>query len=487
MPLMRFTIRERVWILDSMTKTTHIKPQTPCSFPPDGKGWSYFSAISIENIRCFGPKQTLTLTTSDEQPARWTVILGENGTGKTTLLQAIAVMALKQHDRDAESRVPLLVQRLNNISGWSFHELESLQKKRGKQSTLEASVSQQSSAQSKNERWDYGVSWVSSGSVTASGLTVPNKKMPLIQCFAYGAARRVQEINTVDDASAERGHETLFNDSIGLRDPAELIAQEYLVAAFQQDTSWQEQERAARRITQIKNALVDVLPDVTGIETSVQSRRPVVLFETSYGKVRSSQLSSGYRSMAAWVADLVGRMFDAYPESEDPLSEPAIVLVDEFDLHLHPRWQRESIGFLTSRFPAIQFIVTAHSPLVVQSAPDVNVAVLRHNGEHVVIENDPVSIRTWRVDQIMTSELFGLKTARSPDVQALLDERAALLRKPTLTASEKARARELEELTHSIPEAESPSELRSMKMLEELTERLRATLQDEEHSPPEIP
>ncbi len=72
--------------------------------------------------------------------------------------------------------------------------------------------------------------------------------------------------------------------------------------------------------------------------------------------------------MIAWVIDFASRMVDRYPDSPDPLAEPAVVLVDEIDLHLHPKWQRELIGFLTERFPNTQFIVTAHSPLIVQAA-----------------------------------------------------------------------------------------------------------------------
>ena len=55
--------------------------------------------------------------------------------------------------------------------------------------------------------------------------------------------------------------------------------------------------------------------------------------------------------MIAWVVDFTSRMVERYPDSLDPLAEPAVVLVDEIDLHLHPKWQRELIGFLSERFP----------------------------------------------------------------------------------------------------------------------------------------
>jgi ABC-type molybdenum transport system ATPase subunit/photorepair protein PhrA len=51
---------------------------------------AYFLSLTLENVRCFGPKQTLNLATKDGKPAPWTIILGVNGTGKTTLLQSLA-------------------------------------------------------------------------------------------------------------------------------------------------------------------------------------------------------------------------------------------------------------------------------------------------------------------------------------------------------------------------------------------------------------
>nr|WP_239015299.1 AAA family ATPase [Archangium violaceum] len=152
-------------------------------------------------------------------------------------------------------------------------------------------------------------------------------------------------------------------------------------------------------------------------------------------------LSLGYRTLIAWMVDLASRLFERYPESPNPLAEPAVVLVDEIDLHLHPTWQRQLIGYLTERFPNTQFIVTAHSPLVVQSATDANIVVLKREGDHVVIDNDVESIRGWRVDQLLTSDLFGLETARPPQLEDFLKARTALLSKPRLTKKDEARGK----------------------------------------------
>jgi AAA domain, putative AbiEii toxin, Type IV TA system len=151
-----------------------------------------------------------------------------------------------------------------------------------------------------------------------------------------------------------------------------------------------------------------------------------------------SELGLGYQSVLAWVTDLASRLFAAFPSSPDPLAEPCVVLVDEIDIHLHPRWQRTLLDAVSDIFPNAQFIVTAHSPLIVQAAPDANLAVLRRRGDHVVIEQAPDAVRHWRVDQILTSDLFGLPSARPALLDAALVRRDAILAKDTLTPEDDA-------------------------------------------------
>ena len=164
-----------------------------------------------------------------------------------------------------------------------------------------------------------------------------------------------------------------------------------------------------KRLDLVIKILTRVFPDVDDIRFILptwEEPDPGVEFKTPYGWVPLRQLGYGYRTMIAWMVDFASRMVERYPESPDPLAEPAVVLVDEIDLHLHPKWQRELIGFLTERFPNTQFIATAHSPLIVQAAREANIALLRREGDHVVIENNPETIHGWRIDQILTSELL---------------------------------------------------------------------------------
>jgi predicted ATP-binding protein involved in virulence len=98
-------------------------------------------------------------------------------------------------------------------------------------------------------------------------------------------------------------------------------------------------------------------------------------------------------------------MFDRYPDSDNPLAEPAIVLVDEIDLHLHPEWQRKIVSFLRGKFPKTQFIVTAHSPLVIQSADDINVVVLqkdKETDEVSIYQPKETNFQGWTVEEILS-------------------------------------------------------------------------------------
>ena len=174
------------------------------------------------------------------------------------------------------------------------------------------------------------------------------------------------------------------------------------------------------------------------------------------------RLGYGYQTLIAWVTDLVSRMVERYPDSPDPPKEPATVVVDEIDLHLHPRWQRKRIAFLTERFPKTQFIATAHSPLVVQAAANANLAVLKRVGDHVEIHNDVDQIRGWRIEQILTSELFGLTSADPPEVEALLKRTRELLATAKLNAAEKTELKQIQDEIDTLPVGDTAQHAKEM-------------------------
>ncbi len=93
---------------------------------------------------------------------------------------------------------------------------------------------------------------------------------------------------------------------------------------------------------------------------------------------RLDQLSEGESNLLLMVGDIAHRLAMANPEMDDPLNGEGVVLIDGIELHLHPRWQRAILPALTKTFPKVQFIVTTHSPQVIGEVPTESVVCLRN-------------------------------------------------------------------------------------------------------------
>ena len=254
-----------------------------------------------------------------------------------------------------------------------------------------------------------------------------------------------------------------------------LDAEEWLLQADYASTR-DKSERAVQKRTLVEELLTRVLPDVENVRIghSKEDDYPTVEAKTPYGWVSVRNLSLGYQSMVAWMVDLASQFLDRFPDSKSPLSEPGIVLVDEIDLHMHPAWQRSLMSFLGERFPATQFIATAHSPLVVQGAEGADIVVLRREDDHVRIENSSDEIRNWRIDQILTSDLYGLPSARCPPrLDPLLAERRNILTNGDAVFSATSGSSALwKGKLDSFRGGESPDELRAMELIERAARKL---------------
>ncbi|MDR2456779.1 MAG: AAA family ATPase [Deltaproteobacteria bacterium] len=102
-----------------------------------------------------------------------------------------------------------------------------------------------------------------------------------------------------------------------------------------------------------------------------------------------SQMSHGFQSILSLTIDLARRMAQAYPGSDSVLSSPAIALIDEIDLHLHPSWEVSLLPTLIEAFPGTQFIVTTQSVLVTGSLAPENVRILGPDGIDLIDDAFP--------------------------------------------------------------------------------------------------
>jgi energy-coupling factor transporter ATP-binding protein EcfA2 len=425
------------------------------------KPGTYFLSLTVENVRCFGPGQTLDLSDGHGRHAPWTIILGENGLGKTTLLTCLAFVASAQHRVGIPTDQPTGIY----LGEW-ITALRSLLRGAGDdQGRFQADVVFRNGSQK--------VVMIETNIIgrTEISTNFPAGGLPagLFPTFNYGASRRMRQDKRLSDQDDRVN--TFFDDDVALRDPEDwLLKADYNVRLNNRDG-----ERFDAFAKRVREALIGILPEVADIRIQAAEepgRSPRVEAKTPDGWVPLRRLGFGYRSQIAWLVDFASRMFERYPDSPDPLAEPAVVLVDEIDLHMHPRWQRQIIEYLTQRFPNTQFIVTAHSPLIVQAAGDANIVLLRREGDHVVIDNDPELLRNWRVDQILTSELFGLESARPPQIEEPLKERREILAKAKLTKANEKRLAELERAIGDLPAGETAEDSRAMELIRRAAAKL---------------
>lgn len=124
-----------------------------------------------------------------------------------------------------------------------------------------------------------------------------------------------------------------------------------------------------RLFQQLEQAIKTFLPDVRDL--ALYDVRPARFSVTKSGQpLFLEQLSDGERGLLALVFDLTRRLAIANPDSDNPIAEGvALVLIDEIELHLHPKWQRDVLLCLRNTFKACQFVVTTHSPLVLGEVP----------------------------------------------------------------------------------------------------------------------
>ena len=113
---------------------------------------------------------------------------------------------------------------------------------------------------------------------------------------------------------------------------------------------------------------------------------PTLLVDKNGMTLDVRQLSDGERGLLALVFDLARRLSQANPKLKDPLRDgKAVVLIDELDLHLHPRWQRTIIEKLTKTFPNCQFIVTTHSPQIIGECDPAGLILLTKEDDNLVV------------------------------------------------------------------------------------------------------
>ncbi|TIK68202.1 ATP-binding cassette domain-containing protein [Stenotrophomonas maltophilia] len=341
-------------------------------------------AIRGINIRSFMSVDQLSLDLpprGQSNKAACLMVLGENGAGKSSILKAIALSLAGKEGRDAlELKRDMFTSR--HASNWESISTDPTQVKLSFGNGIASTF-----------HWD------------ATGYRQEHAGAALPPVLAYGAHRLAGKGSTQLGPVA-----SLFNPEIALPSPIEWLAS-------LDDHLFDAAARALRVVLALKRDDRIYRDDKGTVLARVQGRVSPI-----------EQLSDGYRSLFSMVVDMMKGLLKGRGDLE---YARGVVLIDEIEGHLHPRWKMRIVRALRDAFPGVQFILTTHDPLCLRGMEKGEVVVVYRNGSGEMRTRDGLpDVSSLRVDQLLTSELFGLNSATDPSMDRVVHELAEIVGMP---------------------------------------------------------
>ncbi|MBK9458235.1 MAG: AAA family ATPase [Sphingobacteriales bacterium] len=161
----------------------------------------------------------------------------------------------------------------------------------------------------------------------------------------------------------------------------------------------------------IRQLLIKLLPNVSDIiYKDNNSVNASVVFVEKGHEVLLQNLSAGHKSIVLMIGDMILRLYNTQSWIDDPKDFTGIVLIDELEAHLHPKWQKLFPQILAETFPKVQFIVTTHSPITLLGMPNNTVIfnVQRNDDAGTSIERLNIDLTNLQPNLILTSPIFGM-------------------------------------------------------------------------------
>ncbi len=136
-----------------------------------------------------------------------------------------------------------------------------------------------------------------------------------------------------------------------------------------------EDEHQDKQLNAVRTAITAFMTDLSNIRVQRKPRLHMAVDKNGQS-LNVLQLSQGEKSLMALVGDIARRLAMMNPELDNPLHGDGIILIDEVDMHLHPSWQRNLVQRFTDTFPNCQIVLSTHSPLVISDQKDILVYLL---------------------------------------------------------------------------------------------------------------
>jgi AAA domain, putative AbiEii toxin, Type IV TA system len=390
----------------------------------------YVTRLELQNIRRFP-----TLVVKFNEPGCCAVLVGDNGDGKSTVLRSLAMGLCDQSSAAALFRELSGEFVRHDSLGDSFVQVD-LAGEGGWQYRIHTKFIALDPFE-RIEQTHFR------GRGSDSFEPIDQDAFPWSKIFVSGYGPGIRTFGNADYSYylAVDAVYSLFRYDAALQSP-ELVIRRLVDAA--RGRSWKRGQRTLARLREVLAELLH-LKDANAIDLN---RRGISVTGT-WGEEELAALGDGYRATTTWTLDLMSwwLLHDEEPAHGFNAADlVGIVIIDELEQHLHPRWQRTILPDLRELFPKIQFIVATHSPLVASSCEDVAVHRLQ-NGEHTI--HAPFG---WRAEDVY--DMMGLPTSRADPFTERLARFEKLDRKrlkKRLSKKDKAELRTIELELRDLP------------------------------------
>ena len=414
--------------------------------------------LTIKNIKCF--KEINIPFEDDGQIKNWSLIAGNNGQGKTTILRSLALGLCDESGASAllaELHGGIL--REDGQKGFIVVTLKD--ENTNKKYQIETEISLKGNSESVSQKMYLLNSENETNKKKAIDTTELNNIRNKIFAIGYGSGRTITGTESYEEYAVVDSVSGLFNYKYPLQN-AELGA-------------WR--IKSEKNLDKLEDCLKEIL--MLGDRDQIHLSASGLRIKSKWGDVSLNALSDGYQSLTTVIIDFLNWKLLHSSVSSSLKDISGIFIIDEVEQHLHPKWQRNIIKILSDRFPKIQFIGSTHTPICTLGLNDLTCksqlikASYTNSHSEINIFDMREDYKGYRIDQILTSSIFELTSARSKSIENKLKEyREIYLKNPKERSTKEARTLvEIENELKDLPVWETEQDKSTREKLVRLIEK----------------